>query len=326
VADETEAALWDVETGRHVPVAAGERPVTAFAWAAVGGETLLLTAHTDAGVQMWSLDGPGGAPPARRGRLLNHSLPVRAMAAFRHGDRALLATGGADGSVRLWDLEHRREAACWDDHGLGVRDLAVLRTRDGTLVVSAGADGTLRLGDPADPAAPRPVIHCGQQGVHAVAAVPAGGNGSGEGAGYGEDGEGAGYGEDGEAPLLASAGEDGTVRLWDPVTRRPAGAALDAGDGPVTVLAAFRTPAGRPCLAAGGPAGTVHLWDVAARTRLLSLVTGSPLTALAVRHPGREPAGRRPDHPGGTPTDPYPVLLAAGRAGICLFGVHLERY
>jgi WD40 repeat protein len=210
--------------------------------------------------------------------------------AFPHAGRSLLATGGADGSVRLWDLGARRRLACWEDHMLSVRDLTVLEDGPDPLVVSAGADGTLRRWAPGAGAV-GPPVHCDQQGVHAVAAVPV---------------------AHGEPPLIASGGEDGTVRLWEARTLRPAGDALRAADGPVTALACFRCPAGRPHLAATGPGGTVHLWDVTARTRLLRVVTGSPLNVLQ--------AGR------GTGTDPgRPVLLAAGKAGLSVFAVHLER-
>ncbi|WP_249374392.1 hypothetical protein [Streptomyces avermitilis] len=115
-----------------------------------------------------------------------------------------------------------------------------------------------------------------------------------------------------EAALIASGGEDGTVRLWDPTTRQPVGDPLDARDGAVTALASFHTPAGRPCLAAAGPSGTIHLWDVAARTHLLRIVTGNPLSTLAARQTGE-------------PFTEHPVLLAAGTAGVCMFDVRLER-
>lgn len=295
VADEAGTALWNVETGRQVPLPAGESTVTAFAWAADGGEPLLLTAHSDAGVRIWSLDAGGGAPPRSRGKLVNHSIPVQAMEAFTDGERALLATGSGDGSVRLWDLGRQRPLACWDDHMLSVRDIAVLDTGHGTLIVSAGADGTVRLWDPATEPAGRPPIHCGQQGVHAVAAVPP---------------------RHGEAALIASGGEDGTVRLWDAAILRAVGAPLDADDGPVTALVSFPGPAGGPFLAAAGPSGTIHLWDVTARTHLLRIVTGNPLSTLAVRGPNG------PD----TADMGHPVLLAAGTAGVCVFRVHLERY
>lgn len=108
VADESGTALWDTGTGRSAVLPAGHATVTAFASALVRGEPLLVTAHSDAGVQLWSLDRGAHAAPARLAGLLGHSLPVRSMASFPHDGRTLLVTGGEDGTVRLWDLDRTR--------------------------------------------------------------------------------------------------------------------------------------------------------------------------------------------------------------------------
>ncbi|MER5659974.1 WD40 repeat domain-containing protein [Streptomyces mirabilis] len=294
VADELGTALWDTGTGRPVALPAGQVPVTAFASARVRGEPLLVTAHSDAGIQLWSLDRGAHAAPARLAGLLGHSLPVRSMAAFPHDGRTLLVTGGADGTVRLWDLDRVCALACREDHLLSVRDVAVLDTARGPRIVSAGTDGTVRLWDPVTL---RPVgapLHCEQRVVNAVAAVP--------------------VDEPDGAELVASGGEDGTIRLWDPGTGRPVGRRLDIADGPVAALAFFRTATGRPCLAATGPGGTIHLWDTDTGSHLLRIVTGSPLGALDALD-ARQPGGPHPEHP---------VLLAAGVAGVCVFDIRME--
>ncbi|MFE5367155.1 WD40 repeat domain-containing protein [Streptomyces mirabilis] len=294
VADESGTALWDTGTGRPVALPAGHAPVTAFASARVRGEHLLVTAHRDAGIQLWSLERGAHAAPARLAGLLGHSLPVRSMAAFPYEGRTLLVTGGEDGTVRLWDLDRVCALACREDHLLSIRDVAVLDTARGPRVASAGTDGTVRLWDPVTL---RPVgapLHCEQRVVNAVAAVP--------------------VDEPDGAELVASGGEDGTIRLWDPGTGRPVGRRLDTGDGPVAALAFFRTATGRPCLAATGPGGTIHLWDTDTGSHLLRIVTGSPLGALDALDV-RQPGGPHPEHP---------VLLAAGVAGVCVFGIRME--
>ncbi|RLU96809.1 DNA-binding protein [Streptomyces griseocarneus] len=72
--------------------------------------------------------------------------------------------------------------------------------------------------------------------------------------------------------LLASSGQDGTVRLWDTATGR-ARTVLEGHSGEVTSVAF--SPDGRT-LASSGRDGTVRLWDVASR-RALDVV---------LRHPG----------------------------------------
>jgi WD40 repeat protein len=294
VADESGTALWDTGTGRSAVLPAGHATVTAFASALVRGEPLLVTAHSDAGVRLWSLDRGAHAAPARLAGLLGHSLPVRSMAAFPCDGRTLLVTGGEDGTVRLWDLDRTRALACREDHLLSVRDVAVLDTVRGPRIVSAGTDGTVRLWDPATLRPVGPPLHCGQRVVNAVAAVP--------------------VDEPDRAVLVASGGEDGTIRLWDPDTGQPVGRRLDIGDGPVAALTFFRTAAGRPCLAATGPGGTIHLWDTDTGSHLLRIVTGSPLGTLDALG-ARQPGGPHPRHP---------VLLAAGVAGVCVFDVRME--
>jgi WD40 repeat protein len=69
---------------------------------------------------------------------------------------------------------------------------------------------------------------------------------------------------------LASAGRDGTVRLWDVRTRRPIGRPLRGHAGAVAGVAVTRN--GRT-LASAGRDGTVRLWDVRTR-RPLDVLTG----------------------------------------------------
>ena len=59
--------------------------------------------------------------------------------------------------------------------------------------------------------------------------------------------------------LLASAGADGTVRLWDPVTGQPTRAPLKASSQGGVAAVAF-SPSGK-LLASAGADGTVRLWD-----------------------------------------------------------------
>ena len=74
--------------------------------------------------------------------------------------------------------------------------------------------------------------------------------------------------------LLASAGADGTVRLWNPASGQPIGAPLHASARGGVRAVAF-SPGGRLLASAGGD-GTVRLWDLATGRSI-----GAPLHASA---------------------------------------------
>ena len=62
-----------------------------------------------------------------------------------------------------------------------------------------------------------------------------------------------------DGKLLASAGADGYVRLWNPVTGRPAGAPLRADTGPVDFVAGVAFSPDSKLLASAGADGYVRL-------------------------------------------------------------------
>jgi WD40 repeat protein len=61
--------------------------------------------------------------------------------------------------------------------------------------------------------------------------------------------------------LLASGGNDKTVRLWDPTTGELVGTPLTGHTDIVQAVAAVSLPDGSTLLASGGDDGTVRLWD-----------------------------------------------------------------
>src|SRR5262249_39741835 len=61
--------------------------------------------------------------------------------------------------------------------------------------------------------------------------------------------------------LLATAGNDKTVRIWDPVTGLETREPLTGSDGGIRALAAFDGPSGRVLLATGGTDNLVRIWD-----------------------------------------------------------------
>jgi WD40 repeat protein len=62
-------------------------------------------------------------------------------------------------------------------------------------------------------------------------------------------------------PVLATGGDDRTVRLWDLIERAPLGEPLTGHSGPVR-WGAWGSVDGRPVLATGGDDRTVRLWDL----------------------------------------------------------------
>jgi len=65
-----------------------------------------------------------------------------------------------------------------------------------------------------------------------------------------------------DGKLLATGGGDGTVRPWNPATRRPVGAPLQTGTGPADALNVVAFSPDGKLLAGGSGDGTVRLWQV----------------------------------------------------------------
>ena len=84
-----------------------------------------------------------------------------------------------------------------------------------------------------------------------------------------------------DGKLLATAGGDGTVRLWNPVTGQPAGAPLQTGSAPGRRVGVAFSPDGKLLATADGD-GTVRLWNP---------VTGQPVGAPLHAGPERGSVG-----------------------------------
>ncbi|MFF4660137.1 TIR domain-containing protein [Streptomyces sp. NPDC001381] len=214
--------LWNASTGEYQREMDVE---TDHVWAEAfspDGE-LLATANDDDTVRLWYR-----ATGAHVVTIGEHFGRVRSIA-FRP-DGQFLATGCDDRKVRLWHLAEHRITAVLDGHT--DRVYAVAFAPDGSWLASASWDGDAVVWRDGV-AVHRLSGHSGK--LWTAAAHPL-------------------------RPLLATAGDDRTVRLWDAHTGRET-AALSGHTG--RVLAVAFSPDGS-LLASGGEDGTVRLWDVPA--------------------------------------------------------------
>ena len=287
--DDGTVRLWDPATGAEQALSVGIRRVHAVAFSPGGRR--LASAGDDGTVRLWD-----PATGAELAALSGHTGRVHAVA-FSPGGRRL-ASAGDDGTVRLWDPATGTELAALSGHTGQVT--AVAFSPDGRRLASAswrqdraavGPGHRHRAGRPVRPHRPgdrggvqpgRAAARLRQLGRNRAAVGP--GHRHRAGRPVRPDRRGARGGVQPGQPGSASAGDDGTVRLWDPATGAEL-AALSGHTGPV-IAVAF-SPDG--WLASAGDDGTVRLWDPATGTEQASL-SGHTGQVIAVAF---SPDGRR---------------------------------
>ncbi|MFF2949812.1 AAA family ATPase [Kitasatospora sp. NPDC057965] len=115
--------------------------------------------------------------------------------------------------------------------------------------------------------------------------------------------------------LLATGGADGAIRLWDPlVPRHEALPTLFGHRGKVGALAVLhhRNRSQPLLVSAGTDDTTIRVWDCHAGEEILRLVTGAPVTTLAVQPPDIT-----------RPVDNQPTIIFGSPKGIAAAAVHL---
>ena len=216
--------LWDLENGeRLASVRHGTDPIVSLAF--IGGTSAFAAARQDGSVGLFQI----GTPTAT-GTLLDGQEsggPILA-AAPSHG---LIVSGGFDGTVRLWNTEGPSMMRSWRH---GTSDLTAIGiSADGTQIAGAGADGSVRVWPSTSPRS-RAVRHLKAHDGR-ITALALGAQG-----------------------VLATAGEDGSVKLWD-LRAGPSARSLGEHAGPVRALSFSRD--GRRLYAAGQD-GVIRVWSL----------------------------------------------------------------
>lgn len=206
-----------------------------------GGAILVASGGSDGTIRLWSPDRPGTGSGE-----LHRPSPLRGVCAVPGSgdDEPRLATATLSGDVAFWHigtgrllLEARQVSAS------PVWCVRAMPGGSGYALALGTDDGGILLIDAAGRLAASLAVHDGPVRGLAVAR------------------------HDGGGWLLASVGDDCTLRLWDVARQRPYSGPLRAhpGVGTFCDVAFLRGPEGRALLAACADDGSVQFWDVLAR-------------------------------------------------------------
>ncbi|MFD8811055.1 P-loop NTPase fold protein, partial [Streptomyces sp. NPDC059627] len=227
--------MWDTKTGEEQVTAARNGPATAVAFSLDG--TLLASADYDRSVRLWDL-----RTASTRDTFYARTTSVQSLALSPDG--GLLAGADLEGWVRVWDTangETVHELRRGPEHP-GYVSLSVAFSPVGSVLACADRDDVW-LWNLAVDDRPR-TLHEGHASAVAFS---------------------------GDGTLLATAGDDGLVRVWDPRTGRAVRALTGHTSGVLSVTFSRRGN----LLASTGYDGTIRVWDPVTGQQVAGTDTGS---------------------------------------------------
>jgi WD40 repeat protein/serine/threonine protein kinase len=217
-----EIRAWSMALGRGMPRPRGHYGIWLDGAFSPDGELLATAEWNNPNILLWDVE-----TGALRRQLAGHESGVRVLAFHPTGD--LLASAGSDGAVRVWN--HGTGELLSVLLGHGELASAVAFGPDGTLA-SGDAEGMMRIWDEAGGSL-RAQVRAHEQSIAQIDFSP-------------------------DGCEIATASNDGTIRLWSPVDGTFRGVAHEGPE--LSVHGVRYSPDGRFLAHAGG-GGALALWD-----------------------------------------------------------------